>query len=85
MSAAISRAAKELGYRQLKGKQYQAVSKFVCGKDDFVSLPTGGGKSLCYALLPAVYDVLSQCASITLIAIVVSPHVGSGVKLTIEV
>ena len=28
VSAAISRAAKELGYRQLKDKQYQAVSSF---------------------------------------------------------
>ena len=58
VSATISRAAKELGYRQLKDKQYQAVSEFVRGKDVFVSLPTGGRKLLCYAPLPAVYDVL---------------------------
>ena len=30
--AAIFTAAKELGYRELKGKQYQAVSEFVYGK-----------------------------------------------------
>ena len=73
VSAAISRAAKKLGYRQLKNKQYQAVSEFACGKDVFVSLPTGGGKSLCYALLPDVYDVLRPHASPTSIVIVVSP------------
>ena len=73
VSAAISRAAKELGYRQLKDKQYQAVSELFCGKDIYISLPTGRGKALCYALLPAVYDVLHQGTSPTLIVIVVRP------------
>ena len=73
VSAAISRAAKELGYRQLKDKQYQAVLEFACSKDIFVTLPKGGGKSLCYAPLPAVYNVLRQRASPTSIVIVVSP------------
>ena len=73
VSTAISRAAKELGFRQLKDKQYQTVSEFACGKDVFLTLPTGGGKSLCYALLPAVYDVLRQRASPTSIVNVVSP------------
>ena len=72
MSAAISRAAKELGYRQLKDKQYLAVSEFACAKDVFVTLPTGG-KSLCYAPLPAVYDVLHQRASPTSIVIAAGP------------
>ena len=41
VSTATSRAAKELGCRQLKDKQYQAVSEFICGKDIFISLSTG--------------------------------------------
>ena len=72
VSASISRAAKELGCRQLKDKQYQAVSEFACGKDVFISLSTGSGKSLCYAPLPAIYDVLCHRASPISIVIVVS-------------
>ena len=58
VSAVVSRAARKLGYGHLKEKHYQAVSEFVSGKDVFVSLPTGGGKSLCYAVLPSVFDTL---------------------------
>ena len=54
MSKAVSRATIKLGYGHLKDKQYQAVSEFVSSKDVSVSLPTGGGKSLCYAVLPPV-------------------------------
>ena len=51
VSEAVSRATIKLGYGHLKDEQYQAVSEFVSSKDVSVSLPTGGGKSLCYAVL----------------------------------
>ena len=50
-TAAVSLAASKLGYSHLKPKQLEAVREFVSGKDVFLSLPTGGGKSLCYAVL----------------------------------
>ena len=44
----MSAAAARLGYKELKDKQKEALRAFVSGKDVFVSLTTGYGKSLCY-------------------------------------
>lgn len=41
----------------LKEKQSEAIVQFMSGRDVFVSLPTGYGKSLIYALLPPAYDL----------------------------
>ena len=46
----IYKAQEELGI-QLKDKQLEAVYRFCCGNDVFVSLPTGYGKSVVYAIL----------------------------------
>ena len=69
MASALSRAATKLGYSTLLPQQERA---FVQGRDVFVSLPTGSGKSLCYCLLPLLFDELygSQRKSIV---VVVSP------------
>ena len=45
----VGRAAASLGYSKLKPEQEQAILAFVSGKDVFVALPTGYGKSLCFA------------------------------------
>ena len=50
----IEEATALLGCQSLKEEQKRAVKAFVEGKDVFVSLPTGYGKSLCYTLLPLV-------------------------------
>jgi len=47
-----SYAATKLGYESLKMEQKEAVKAFVEGNDVFVSLSTGFGKSLFFALLP---------------------------------
>ena len=40
-----------MGYDRATDDQKEAVKAFVLGKDVFVSLPTGSGKSLCYSCL----------------------------------
>ncbi len=52
------------GFSEFKGTQEKAILSLLGGKDTFVIMPTGGGKSLCYQL-PAI--ILPGCA------IVVSP------------
>ena len=51
-------SARKLGYDKLKDRQIEAVKAFVGGSDVFVSLPTGYGKSVIYAVLPTVFDTL---------------------------
>ena len=58
-----------IGIVALKPLQREAV--FTLGRDVFVSLPTGFGKSLCYAFLPLVFDSLR--GRIGSIALCVSP------------
>lgn len=65
----IEQEAKEqlkrfFGFDQFKGNQAKVVASVLAGKDTFVIMPTGGGKSLCYQL-PA----LMQAGT----AVVVSP------------
>jgi len=52
------------GFEQFKERQENAIHSLLSGKDTFVIMPTGGGKSLCYQL-PAM--MLDGCA------IIVSP------------
>src|SRR6476620_3081532 len=52
------------GFEGFKGNQQKIIQNVLSGKDTFVIMPTGGGKSLCYQL-PAI---LSEGT-----AIVVSP------------
>ena len=69
--AAMVVATKQLGY-ELPAEQEEAVLHFLSGKDFFVSLPTGAGKSLCYLLLPTCFDLLHCCSAGTSMVIVVS-------------
>ncbi|CAN5297491.1 DNA helicase RecQ [soil metagenome] len=54
----------QFGFNQFKEPQEQIIKSILSGKDTFVIMPTGGGKSLCYQL-PAI--ISKGCA------IVVSP------------
>ena len=69
----IDEAAASLGYTSLKEEQKKALFSFVTGRDVFVSLPTGYGKSLCYALLPFIFDVKRGLVEKKSVVMVVSP------------
>ena len=43
----------------LKLMQVEAIKSFVSGKDTFVILPTGYGKSIIHGVLPLVFDYVS--------------------------
>jgi ATP-dependent DNA helicase RecQ len=47
----IKKALKEnFGFTEFKDQQEQIIHSLLAGKDTFVIMPTGGGKSLCYQL-----------------------------------
>ena len=71
MDNAIATAAHSLGY-VLKPEQRTSIFQFARGSDVFVSLPTGYGKSLCYTLLPPVFDLLRGIKEKSIV-LVVSP------------
>ena len=70
---AVRDAVLKLGYLNLKEKQHEVILSFVKGNDVFVSLPTGSGKSLCFAVLPRTFDILRYREAF--LVIVVSPCV----------
>ena len=58
ISDAIILSATKLGV-ELKEKQREALLNFCLGRDVFVSLPTGYGKSIIFGLLPVVFNILN--------------------------
>ena len=55
---AASFSAQQLGYTTLKDLQMEVLIAFVTWRDVFAVLPTGFGKSLCYACLPGIFDMI---------------------------
>ena len=65
--AACLQAARSLGYNKIKEEQLEVVLSFIAGNDVFVCLPTGFGKSLCFSMLPKVFDLLGAEKSIVIV------------------
>ena len=59
-----SQLQNEFGFDGFKGPQEEIIQNLISGKDTFVIMPTGGGKSLCYQLPAMICDG---------VAIIVSP------------
>ena len=49
-------ARRQLACEGLRAEQAAVVQGVLDGKDVFVALPTGYGKSLCFAVLPYAFD-----------------------------
>ena len=66
---ALSRSilASTFGFSSYRGEQEAAVTAALSGRDCFVLMPTGGGKSLCYTM-PALVS--------SRLVLVISPLIG---------
>ena len=64
---AVKEASESTGISKLKEEQKDALVAFASGRDVFMWLPTGFGKSLCYSCLPGVFARLcnTECCSDT--------------------
>jgi len=50
MNSALSILQSTFGYEQFRSPQEEIITELVNGRDAFVLMPTGGGKSLCYQI-----------------------------------
>ena len=78
-ASAVDRVCRKFNIENLKEQQSTALYEFLCGKDVFVNLPTGYGKSLIFQMAPLVARELSSTLpgqfSSSSIVLVISPLV----------
>ena len=57
-NTAVVEVCRRMQLNPLKPKQLEALSTFISGKDTFVALPTGYGKSIIFAIMPLLFDIM---------------------------
>ena len=57
-NTAVAEACCRMELNPLKPKQLEALNAFMSGKDTFVALPTGYGKSIIFAIMPLLFDIM---------------------------
>ena len=72
-SVVIETAAKQLGYN-LKTEQRAIITSFVKGENVFGILPTGFGKSLCYTILPIIFDRMASSGDCKSVIVIMTPN-----------
>ena len=60
LCVAILGSVQNMGFDSPTENQTSAIKIFIRGHDVFISLPTGSGKSFCFASLPGLFDRLRQ-------------------------
>ena len=60
LTIAINSSFVKLCYKCPTAEQKLAITNFVKGQDVLICLPTGGGKSLCYATITLIFDYIVQ-------------------------
>ena len=70
IESAFAVVASSLGYPTVRKQQLRVLLSYIRGNDVFAVLPTGYGKSLCYAILPLVFELLGTKDSVV---VVISP------------
>ena len=65
---------KYFGFSKFKGLQQEVIKNIVQGKNTFVIMPTGGGKSLCYQLPALLRPGLTVVISPLIVASCIEDH-----------
>ena len=60
IQACVTQVAGLLGYTSLKVEQRLCLAEFISGRDVFVVLPTGFGKTACFTTLPFAFDLVQE-------------------------